>query len=499
MKQELIPVGAIVNAHGIRGEVKLNPVGFDPEFLAEFDRFCIGGKETEVRSARVHKSVVLLTLPGVIVGTLLFGYFRLPGGAVGGLIAAGLAIMASVWAANALRRKAEKRKDEQAAIPVQYTEVTPEPEKPAAQERVLPTVTAANAYDRQCQTYYEGADGALYWVFAAFSPAGSDGENCPNGYRSQLIAAGEESWGPLTLYAYDAVTGKNAREAFAALVESWQVTASAQEGDACVVDAATDNYADAGALYAHEHHVTSKCTYNDIIWTLYMKNGDEITLRQVVECGEQPVQSYSWEDTALDTTEALQTLLDRLTEEVSFETAVTIYLPAVTYDQPLTIRRPVKLVAHDDGTTFASPVTVERLPENTVVDMHVVLQGCRLRGSGGTGIKAQAPTYLDHCEISGWDVGALAADGGWIWVQRSDFSRNGVALCIDTNGSSSWSSNIYGGRFIRNGTAIRLAEMPGDWMTLRVHESAFYDNDTLLDNLCGAEVAFDENCLEQTA
>ena len=65
MKQELIPVGTIVNAHGIRGEVKLNPVGFAPEFLAEFDRFCIGGKETEVRSARVHKSVVLLTLPGV--------------------------------------------------------------------------------------------------------------------------------------------------------------------------------------------------------------------------------------------------------------------------------------------------------------------------------------------------------------------------------------------------------------------------------------------------
>ena len=65
MKQEMIPVGTIVNAHGIRGEVKLNPVGFDPEFLAEFDRFSIGGRETEVRSARVHKSVVLLTLPGV--------------------------------------------------------------------------------------------------------------------------------------------------------------------------------------------------------------------------------------------------------------------------------------------------------------------------------------------------------------------------------------------------------------------------------------------------
>lgn len=65
MKQELIPVGTIVNAHGIRGEVKLNPVGFDPAFLAEFDRFNIGGKETSVCSARVHKSVLLLTLPGV--------------------------------------------------------------------------------------------------------------------------------------------------------------------------------------------------------------------------------------------------------------------------------------------------------------------------------------------------------------------------------------------------------------------------------------------------
>ena len=65
MKQERIKVGTIVNAHGIRGEVKLNPVGFDPAFLAEFDRFCIGGKETEVLSSRVHKSVLLLTLPGV--------------------------------------------------------------------------------------------------------------------------------------------------------------------------------------------------------------------------------------------------------------------------------------------------------------------------------------------------------------------------------------------------------------------------------------------------
>lgn len=74
---------------------------------------------------------------GTIVLIWVFFAFILPVLRLsGGLIAAGLAIMASVWAANALRRKAEKAKDEQAseAIPVQYTEVTPEPEKPAAQE-----------------------------------------------------------------------------------------------------------------------------------------------------------------------------------------------------------------------------------------------------------------------------------------------------------------------------------------------------------------------------
>lgn len=66
MRVTYIPVGQIVNAHGIRGEVKLNPaMGFDPEFLAEFDTLYIDGKATRVKSARVHKTTVLLTLPGV--------------------------------------------------------------------------------------------------------------------------------------------------------------------------------------------------------------------------------------------------------------------------------------------------------------------------------------------------------------------------------------------------------------------------------------------------
>lgn len=65
MRPEYIPVGQIVNAHGIRGEVKVNPQGFDPEFLTEFDTLYLDGRPVRVLGARVHKSTVLLRLPGV--------------------------------------------------------------------------------------------------------------------------------------------------------------------------------------------------------------------------------------------------------------------------------------------------------------------------------------------------------------------------------------------------------------------------------------------------
>ena len=65
MRPEFITVGTVVNAHGIRGEVKVNPAGFDPAFIAGFDTLYIDGRATAVLAARVHKSTVLLTLPGV--------------------------------------------------------------------------------------------------------------------------------------------------------------------------------------------------------------------------------------------------------------------------------------------------------------------------------------------------------------------------------------------------------------------------------------------------
>ena len=65
MKLETIKVGRIVNAHGIRGEVRVQPRDADPAFITQFKTFLINGQEITPTENHVHKSVVLMKFPGV--------------------------------------------------------------------------------------------------------------------------------------------------------------------------------------------------------------------------------------------------------------------------------------------------------------------------------------------------------------------------------------------------------------------------------------------------
>lgn len=371
-------------------------------------------------------------------------------------------------------------------------------ERPAQTGDSEPSGLAGTFREDTCQTYYEGADGRLYHVFVCFSPQPSGGAS-PASHRAELLPADEPGTSPLCLFVEDAEDrAKDVRADFRELLRYHRVEAAAAEGsDTCTIYEESDSYNDAGALLAHEHTVTSTCTYNDIIWTLYMKNGDEITLRQVIECSEKPQKTISWEDTPLNTAAELQAVLDGEAERLGDETDLTILLPNVTYTEPLTIRRPVTLQAHYDGTEFSAPITVMHMPSSEVTDIHVVLKGLCIRNPGertGTGVTAMAPVYLNECWISGWEQGAVAADGGWIWVQRSDFTRNGTALCIDTTQSSSWGGNLIGGNFVRNGTAIEALRLPGVWMTLFVDDSTFNGNDTVLSGPAAAQIDLRDTC-----
>jgi 16S rRNA processing protein RimM len=65
MKLERIKIGRIVNAHGIRGEVRVQPRDGDPSFLTRFHTFLLDGQPVTPTANHVHKSLVLMKFPGV--------------------------------------------------------------------------------------------------------------------------------------------------------------------------------------------------------------------------------------------------------------------------------------------------------------------------------------------------------------------------------------------------------------------------------------------------
>ena len=65
MRLETIKIGRIVNAHGIRGEVRVQPINQDPQFLTHFKTFYLDGQPLRPTANHVHKNVVLMKFPGV--------------------------------------------------------------------------------------------------------------------------------------------------------------------------------------------------------------------------------------------------------------------------------------------------------------------------------------------------------------------------------------------------------------------------------------------------
>ncbi len=63
---ELIEIGQVVNTHGIRGEIKLNPWTDDLYDIEELTKlYYENGTEIKVERSRVHKNTVIIKLLGV--------------------------------------------------------------------------------------------------------------------------------------------------------------------------------------------------------------------------------------------------------------------------------------------------------------------------------------------------------------------------------------------------------------------------------------------------
>lgn len=65
MDNNLIEIGKIVNTHGIRGEVKIQPWCDDPYIFDELEYLIIDGKEYDIINNRMHKNCQIVQLSGV--------------------------------------------------------------------------------------------------------------------------------------------------------------------------------------------------------------------------------------------------------------------------------------------------------------------------------------------------------------------------------------------------------------------------------------------------
>ncbi len=65
MKLQFLEAGEVVSTHGVRGEMKILPWSDGPEFLVDFRRVRIGGKDFAVEKCRVQKTCNLLKVKGV--------------------------------------------------------------------------------------------------------------------------------------------------------------------------------------------------------------------------------------------------------------------------------------------------------------------------------------------------------------------------------------------------------------------------------------------------
>lgn len=67
MKHQYLEVGKVTRAHGIMGEVMVQPWADSPEFLCQFKTLYVDDSHwpVQVERARVHKNMVILKLEGV--------------------------------------------------------------------------------------------------------------------------------------------------------------------------------------------------------------------------------------------------------------------------------------------------------------------------------------------------------------------------------------------------------------------------------------------------
>ena len=350
-------------------------------------------------------------------------------------------------------------------------------------------ISTAFAMYHRPQTYTGGAQiiypdkDTSYQVLLTYSEGDAVMGNAQS-ERTDTLAEGMDSALPCQLYALDQESGKLAWETFSEQVESCQISTQPHENSQ-KMDYSDPAHSDSfpNAAYMSNIHFTSDSGTNDIVWTLTMKNGDTISLSTQLSIEKKAAVTYFPEDVPMETTEDLNALLSSIEKEVSSDTPVYLYLPAVTYDGPVTFGNHTFSVygstEGNDVTTFTGTVSMKGLNGN-----YADLSGIRFESNtpnSETGLNAYCFVLLSNCDFSGWNIAAVAQDRAWVSASDCTFTDNTTALKFTTSLSYGSSPSYFNNTFTGNGTAVRIDSLPGSEV-LDFTGSTFAGNDVDIDN-----------------
>lgn len=325
---------------------------------------------------------------------------------------------------------------------------------------------------------YTDKDGT-YELLVAFWP-GNISSHQPEGSKTVHLPVDQGSGDTPMLGIYQ--NGEIAdTEQFFEKVESCTMEALPNEDGTMVYDEPIYRTDFLPAARMCEIQYTGASGKNELVWTLNMKNGDTIRLKQTYEVIPLERQVYTAEDVPLDTIEDLEALLERIDKEVPADTIVDIFLPPVTYEGDLNIRsRAVNLFGFTDGsgrTTFKGSLSVysHDLANVELFDIDFVGDGSDI------GLLAKASVYMGGCFFTGWDVGAMTQDGGMICLENCEFRNNGIGFKYDSADFSSFKETFPGCMIADNDIGVQFACLGGT-AAIDFAGSVFSGNGTDIDN-----------------
>ena len=346
----------------------------------------------------------------------------------------------------------------------------------AAAALVCALLSLPKTFSGGASVLYTDRDGS-YELIAAFHPSDIE-NNRPVGEKTVSLSENETSNMTVMLGVYqDGELADTA--AFFNKVMSCTLEASPNEDGALILSEPAFNTNFLPAARESNITYTGASGRNELVWTLRMKNGDTIRLKQTFEVLPLVHQVYTPEDTPLDTMEDLRALLARVNEEVPEDTVVDIFLPPVTYTGSLTLLRAVNFYGCTSGE--GRTVFTDTLSVNGDYPSNVMLFDLDFAGSGGTGLSVTASVYMGNCTFTGWDVGAVALDGGMIGVERCTFRDNGVGFKYNTVVYHSFNSVFPDCVVENNDVGVQFNRLQGT-ITIDFAGSVFSGNRVDIDN-----------------